>query len=74
VSAGDLPRIVRISYWHGPGGRVLKKCPFFGRSVDGKARCKIHDVKPRVCREFTPWNWANNEFYGNCPACRDKAP
>ncbi len=74
LSAGDLPRIARISYWQDPGGGMLRECPFFGRSADGKARCRIHAVKPRVCREFTPWNWLNNEFYGSCPACRDKAP
>jgi len=74
LSAGDLSRIARISYWQDPGGGKLRECPFFGRSADGKARCRIHDVKPRVCREFTPWNWENNEFYGSCPACRDKAP
>lgn len=74
ISPGDLSRITRISYWHDPDGKRLKECPFFGRSEDGKARCRIHAVKPRVCQEFTPWNWENNEFYGNCPACREKTP
>jgi Fe-S-cluster containining protein len=74
VSSEDLPRISRIRFWQDPDGRSLRECPFFARSGDGKARCGIHDVKPRVCREFTPWNWQNNEFYGNCPACREKTP
>jgi Fe-S-cluster containining protein len=74
LAATDLSRIVRISYWQDPSGRKLRKCPFFGRSAGGKAMCGIHGVKPRVCREFNPWNWVNNEFYGSCPACRDKAP
>jgi Fe-S-cluster containining protein len=52
----------------------LRRCPFFWRSEDGKSWCSIHELKPRVCREFTPWNWKNLEYYGSCPACRDKAP
>lgn len=74
ISAEDLSRISRISYWQDPAGRRMRECPFFSRSGEGKARCRIHDVKPAVCRSFTPWNWENNEFYGNCPACREKTP
>ncbi|NYT07612.1 MAG: YkgJ family cysteine cluster protein [Methanomicrobiales archaeon] len=74
ITAGDLSRIVRIYYWQDTAGRKMRECPFFRRNDEGKARCGIHDVKPRVCREFTPWTWQNNEFYGNCPACREKAP
>jgi len=74
LSRNDLPEVNRIRYWQDPDGRNIRECPFFMRSDDGKARCRIHDVKPRVCREFTPWNWENNEFYGACPACREKTP
>jgi len=74
LSIADLPRIARIRYWQDPEGKELRYCPFFWRSDDGRSWCRIHDVKPRVCREFTPWNWKNLEFYGSCPACRDKAP
>jgi Fe-S-cluster containining protein len=70
----ELARIVRISYWQDTSGRMTRKCPFFGRDTGGLSLCTIHDVRPRVCREFTPWNWQNTEFYGNCPACRDKSP
>ena len=70
----DLDRIARIYYWQEPSGKAMRKCPFFRRSEDGKAWCGIHTVKPRVCRDFTPWNWTNLEYYGSCPACREKAP
>jgi Fe-S-cluster containining protein len=74
LSKSDLPRITSIRYWQDLSGRTLRKCPFFRRSEDGKAWCGIHDVKPLICRTFTPWNWKNNEFYGSCPACREKSP
>jgi len=74
LSAEDLPRITRISYWQDSSGRRMRECPFFTRSDEGKARCRIHDMKPAVCRAFTPWNWQNNDFYGSCPACREKTP
>jgi Fe-S-cluster containining protein len=74
LSREDLPRIARISYWQDPSGRMMRKCPFFRRDAEGLALCGIHELKPRVCREFAPWTWQNNEFYGSCPACREKAP
>ncbi len=74
ISGNDLSRISQIRYWQDSSGRKMKECPFFTRSVEGKARCRIHDVKPAVCRAFTPWNWQNNDFYGSCPACREKTP
>ncbi|KUG15247.1 hypothetical protein ASZ90_015102 [hydrocarbon metagenome] len=74
LTRDDLARIARIRYWQDPDGKELRRCPFFWRSDDGRSWCRIHDLKPRVCREFTPWNWKNLEYYGNCPACRDKAP
>jgi Fe-S-cluster containining protein len=74
LSAADLPRITRVTYWQDTDGTEVRECPFFRRSPVGKALCTIHEVKPRVCREFTPWTWQNHEFYGSCPACRDKAP
>ena len=74
ISPDDLPRIARIIYWQGTDGTYLRECPFFWKSNDGKSWCKIHDIKPQVCREFTPWKWQNHEFYGYCPACRDKSP
>ncbi len=74
VSVHDLDNISLIYYWQDTRGKTMQKCPFFSRSEDGKAWCGIHAVKPRVCREFTPWNWENLEYYGNCPACREKAP
>lgn len=74
ITLDDLPRISRISYWQDTSGRKMRKCPFFSRSPEGLALCGIHDVKPWVCRDFTPWNWTNHEFHGNCPACREKSP
>ncbi len=74
ITPADLPRILSIRYWQDTGGRLLRECPFFSRDENGTALCAIHDVKPRVCREFTPWTWQNHEFYGSCPACRDKNP
>jgi Fe-S-cluster containining protein len=74
ITAGDLLRVSQVRYWQDRDGTTIRKCPFFTRSGEGKARCRIHDVKPAVCRAFAPWNWENNEFYGNCPACREKTP
>ncbi|MDD1672337.1 MAG: YkgJ family cysteine cluster protein [Methanomicrobiales archaeon] len=74
LSGKDLPRVSQLRYWQDTDGNPLHHCPFLRRSEDGKARCAIHDIKPAVCRGFTPWTWQNHEFYGNCPACREKAP
>lgn len=74
LTPADLPRIRSIRYWQDPAGHALRECPFFRRSADGKAWCGIHEVKPLICQTFTPWNWKNNDFYGNCPACREKSP
>jgi Fe-S-cluster containining protein len=73
ITKADLPRITRIRYWQDSSGGELHYCPFLRRTDEGKARCGIHDCKPAICREFTPWTWQNHEFYGNCPACREKA-
>jgi Fe-S-cluster containining protein len=73
ITEADLPRIAHVRYWQDTIGRELHCCPFLYRSSDGKAWCGIHDCKPAVCREFTPWTWQNHEFYGNCPACLDKS-
>ncbi|MDD1673874.1 MAG: hypothetical protein LUP99_05650, partial [Methanomicrobiales archaeon] len=73
ISVADLSRIIGIHYWQDLKGKTLRTCPFFQRSADKKAWCAIHDCKPTVCREFTPWNWQNHEFAGNCPTCREKA-
>ena len=73
ISSGDLTHVLRIRYWQDPSGKPLHHCPFLRRSSDRKAWCGIHDCKPTVCREFTPWTWQNHEFYGNCPACREKS-
>jgi Fe-S-cluster containining protein len=73
VTEADLPRIARVRYWQDTGGRELRYCPFLRRSPDNRAWCGIHDCKPAVCRGFTPWTWQNHEFYGNCPACREKS-
>lgn len=73
VTHADLSRIIRVRYWQDAAGKELHNCPFLFRSDDGKAWCRINDCKPAVCREFTPWTWQNHEFYGNCPACKDKS-
>jgi Fe-S-cluster containining protein len=74
ISIDALPRVTRVRYWQDQDGTGLRRCPFFQRSDDGRSWCRIHDAKPQVCREFTPWKWKNLEYYGSCPACRDKAP
>jgi Fe-S-cluster containining protein len=73
ITRADIPRVIRVRYWQDSMGSELRSCPFLRRSGDGKALCGIHDCKPAVCREFTPWTWQNHEFYGNCPACREKS-
>jgi len=74
ISLKDLPHVARIDYWVSPKGRALRHCPFFFRAEDGKAYCKIHDTKPKVCINFTPWNEGIRDYALNCPACRDTAP
>lgn len=74
VSDENLLHVFRIRYWQDTEGTLLHHCPFLWRSKDGKAMCAIHDCKPAVCRGFTPWTWQNHEFYGNCPACRERTP
>ena len=74
ISEKDLSRIVRIDYWTDPYGRTLTYCPFFRRAEDGKVYCTIHNIKPKVCTGFTPWNEGIRNYALNCPACRNTAP
>ncbi|OPX73681.1 MAG: Flagellin N-methylase [Methanoregulaceae archaeon PtaB.Bin152] len=75
IAPGDIPRIKRVRYWQDPSGRPLRHCPFLGRTADGKAFCRIHDVRPAVCREYAPWNCDNGDYqYVRCQACRERTP
>lgn len=74
LTMDDLPRIRRIDYWVSPAGRKMRHCPFFYRAGDNKVYCKIHDVKPAVCINFTPWNEGIRDYALDCPACRGNAP
>ncbi|MGA2912381.1 MAG: hypothetical protein ABSE07_02580 [Methanoregula sp.] len=74
ISVDDLPGIVLIHYWTGTDGRALSYCPFFRRADDGKVYCSIHDVKPKICTGFMPWNEGIRDYALNCPACRNSAP
>jgi Fe-S-cluster containining protein len=74
LTAGDLPRIDRISYWVDPGGRKRRSCPFFERRDDGRVYCRIHDTKPAVCIGFAPWAEVWHDYGLYCPACRDTTP
>ena len=70
----DLPRIDRIYYWVDPDGKKRDSCPFFTRRDDGRACCRIHDIKPAVCVGFAPWAEIWHDYGLNCPACRESAP
>jgi Fe-S-cluster containining protein len=74
ITEKDLPAITRIDYWVDPDGRTLTYCPFLWRADDGKAYCKIHSAKPKVCIGFTPWDEGIRDYALNCPACRNAAP
>jgi len=74
ISMDDLPRIARIHYWAEPDGRALRHCPFFFFADDGKAYCRIHGAKPKICTGFTPWNEGIRDYALNCPACRETSP
>jgi len=74
ISVEDLPQIAGIEYWVSIQGRKIRHCPFFFRGDDGKAYCRIHGAKPRVCTSFTPWNEGIRDYALNCPACRDTTP
>ncbi|HUU74856.1 MAG TPA: YkgJ family cysteine cluster protein [Methanoregulaceae archaeon] len=75
ISVDDFAFIARIRYWIKPNGRPPRYCPFFERREDGLAYCKIHDVKPKICRDFTPWDQKTIEFdFVKCPGCREKTP
>ncbi|MBP7121384.1 MAG: YkgJ family cysteine cluster protein [Methanolinea sp.] len=75
VAAGDLPYILKVWFWQDPSGRRLRYCPFLARREDGRAFCRIHDVRPAVCREYAPWNCSDGEYQNvRCQACREKTP
>jgi Fe-S-cluster containining protein len=74
VSADDLPRVTRIDFWVDENGRALRHCPFFFRADDGKAYCRIHGAKPKICTSFTPWNEGIRDYALNCSACRETSP
>jgi Fe-S-cluster containining protein len=74
VAVYDMPNVSRIHFWVGEDGRALRHCPFLHWADDGKIYCRIHDVKPKICIGFTPWNDTIRDYALNCPACREKAP
>jgi len=74
ISVEDFPHVTGIDYWVSIQGEKMRHCPFFLRADDGKAYCRIHDTKPRVCARFIPWNERIRDRALNCPACRDTAP
>lgn len=75
VVPGDLSRITRVRFWQDPSGRPLRSCPFFERTGDGKAFCRIHDIRPAVCREYAPWNCGDGDYQNvRCLACRERTP
>ena len=58
-----------------PGGFPYKVCPFRKKIREGKYKCRIHETKPEVCRDFTPWvdGWNfRGESYDWCAAVKDK--
>jgi Fe-S-cluster containining protein len=74
ITERDLQNITQISYWTDSEGRVMTRCPFYRLAGDGKVYCGIHDLKPRVCIGFTPWNEGIRDYALNCPACRETSP
>jgi Fe-S-cluster containining protein len=46
-----------------PSHNEYNICPFRRKMKDGKYKCSIHDTKPTVCKNFTPWKpgWATDE-------------
>lgn len=74
LSLGDLTRVTRIDYWVSPKGEKLRHCPFLFRAGDGKAYCRIHGSKPKVCTSFSPWKEGIRDYALACPACREDAP
>lgn len=45
---------VSVSAWIHPGtSRYAERCPWLEKAaVSGRRRCRIHDVKPAVCRDY----------------------
>lgn len=43
-----------------PAFNSYQVCPFRRKLKDGYYKCAIHDTKPDMCKEFTPWKpgWA----------------
>lgn len=75
IAAGDIPHIKKVRFWYDTSGRMLRYCPFLGRTQDRKAFCRIHDVRPAVCREYAPWNCSDSEYQNvRCQACREMTP
>lgn len=75
VAACDIPHIRKVRYWQDTDGRALRHCPFLGRAGNGKAFCRIHDVRPSVCREYAPWKCHDGEYQNvRCTACREMTP
>lgn len=43
-------------------------CPFLQLNLKERSSCSIHETKPEVCRNYTPWEWGNsNADLEKCP-------
>jgi Fe-S-cluster containining protein len=58
-----------------PAGYPYKTCPFRRKVKEGKYVCRIHETKPELCKDFTPWvdGWVSQgESYNWCEAVKSK--
>lgn len=58
----DLGEIVSIEMRDPESGGFLPVCPFLSRIDRKRYICAIHDSKPDMCINFTPWNRRQTGF------------
>jgi len=65
--------VMHLSVWFDPEtGRGVRECPWVERKADGTVGCRIHDVKPKHCRDWPPTRQDAANYA--CPCAEDPAP
>jgi len=62
LEPSDLGDIINIEMRNPDSGEYLTVCPFLRRVDETKYICSIHDIKPEMCCNFTPWIRRQTDF------------
>lgn len=62
LEPSDIGEIIEIGMRDPGSGGYLTVCPFLKRVADSRYVCSIHEIKPEMCCNFTPWERRQTDF------------